>query len=292
MVLTFSCTSILLQAMPEDTATAVAEKEEDLEFAAADSPAPEADEDPSLAGMEEEVRSLTKLQKALEKEREANKKTRNEYRRAEKKIADLEQKIKKTTESFDPEKYQQVQKRLSEYEEAELFRKKEFQKLLEKKDAELVGVNKQLAEFKKKYEDLVVQSALENAFLKAGGREDLAGEPDADLLVRPSQIVVTQLRQMVKIDPDTGEVVAVDSLGNPLKNEDGRRKTPTDLMIELRKSTLAPLFHPQNPNSGMGVNPQQGNLASQVPVVTRDQIARGEVSMDDILTGKVQVMEE
>lgn len=223
---------------------------------------------------EDAARRAIALEEVLRKERQAAKE-------ASKKAEKLENELKQLKEKFDPEKYRIL-------EEQELARKQQFEQISQRQKAELDETRKQKQTLEEQLTNLKIETAVKNAFYKAGGRDELLNPSDIEDDISPSDTVLTLLKNRIKVS-EQGELILVDKLGRVEVGKDGRPKTLIEEMQRLRKGSLAGLFYPENTNEGMGS--VQSVTADGKPIrsYSREAAKMGKADIEAIAKGKAQI---
>lgn len=226
------------------------------------------------------------LLSALRKEREekaAVQKLLNEKSAKEKELLTQLERVK----AIDPDQYHRLQKAQAEREEQDLLRRKEFDRAKEQYLTEAETARKQAAELKNEINNLRMTTAIEKAFFEAGGRKssfDLSAQGMED--ITPVEAILSVFRNRIKLEED-GKIVFLNAVGNIEINSEGRPKTISEKMIELKKGSMGTLFEPENTNSGTGATPTMANSnGKQVKVYSAEQARNGRASINDIASGK------
>lgn len=229
---------------------------------------------------------IQKLMVTLQKERAA----REQYEKQLKEAAKREQEQKKALDKYkaiDPDKYQALLEEAARKEEQELEQKRAYEELKQRYKSGEEAAIRERDEMRQKYEITVIENAIRNAFFENGGRKPAileSSEGGSFEDIPPVEVIINQLRARMKIVD--GRVCIVDRVGSVEHTENGRPKTLSEKMQELRKGSLGTLFEPVNDSKGGGMSPQTASIGGkQVKVYTRKQAMAGQVPMAEIASG-------
>lgn len=223
---------------------------------------------------EDAARRAIALEEVLRKERQLAKE-------ASKKAENLERELNQLKEKFDPEKYRIL-------EEQELARKQQFEQISQRQKAELDETRKQKQTLEEQLTNLKIETAVKNAFYKAGGRDELLNPTDIEDDISPSDTVLTLLKNRIKVS-EQGELILIDKLGRIEVGKDGRPKSLIEEMQRLRKGSLAGLFYPENTNEGMGSTQSVTADGKPIRSYSREAARAGKADIDAIAKGKAQL---
>ncbi len=235
-----------------------------------------------------EIGQDDKLVSALNKERDARKQLENQLKAQAQKERELEQKLERVKD-IDPTQYSRLIQEQAERDEQNLLRRQEFEKAREGYRVQTEAATKRAEEAHHQLEALTIRTATEKAFFESGGRKstfDLSAQGGED--IAPVEAMLALFRGRVRLEE--GKVVILNSVGGVELNSEGRPKSLTEKMSEIKKGSMGSLFAPENNNSGSGMNPTTTNYqGKQVKLFSREQARSGKASMSDIASGKAFV---
>lgn len=227
---------------------------------------------------------LTKLIKALETERDNRKRLEKEAKEKTAKIAEYENSLDKYKQ-IDPERYEALIRAEREREEQELLRKRNFEEAKARYQQES-EISKKTAEgWRQKYEQTILETAVKSAFYDQGGRKsgyDLESQGIDD--VAPVEAILNLLAPRIKLDE--GRLVITSRTGEVEINSEGRPKSLSEKMLELRKGSMGALFEPESRASGGGMSASVTSDGQRYKLFSRDQARSGRASIDDIAAGR------
>jgi hypothetical protein len=189
------------------------------------------------ASTEPEVKSsgdVENLLKTLEKERKARKEAESLAKQKSERERQLESELSKMKE-IDPEKYWALVEDSKKREEENLLKKRQYEELRTRFQQEAQEAKQKEKEAYNRYNDLMVDTAVKEAFFSAGGRRpnvatDIEGDPT------PLESVMSYIKPRLSVKD--GRVVILDRSGNPELNKDGVPKSVGEKMMEFKKGTL------------------------------------------------------
>lgn len=227
---------------------------------------------------------LTKLIKALDAERENRKRLEKETREKTAKIAEYENSLDRYKQ-VDPERYEALIKAERDREEQELLRKRNYEEAKAKYQQESEVSRKTAENWRQKYEQTVLETAIKSTFYDQGGRKsgyDLESEGIDD--VAPVEAILNLLTPRIKLDE--GRLVITGRTGEVELNNEGRPKSLSEKMLELRKGSMGALFEPESRASGSGMVATVTSDGQKYKLFSRDQARSGRASIDDIAAGR------
>lgn len=227
---------------------------------------------------------LTKLLKALETERDNRKRLEKEAKEKSSKIAEYENSLDKYKQ-IDPERYEALIKAEREREEQELIRKQNYEQAKARYQQESEASRKTAENWKNKYEQTVLETAIKSTFYDQGGRKsgyDLESQGIDD--VAPVEAILNLLTPRIKLDE--GRLVITGRTGEVELNAEGRPKSLSEKMLELRKGSMGALFEPESRASGSGMTATFASDGQRYKLFSRDQARSGKASIDDIAAGR------
>lgn len=227
---------------------------------------------------------LQKVLAALQKERTA----RENFEKQLKEAAKREQEQKKALEKYktiDPDRYENLLKEAQRREEQELEKQKAYDELKQRhRENEEKAIN-EAKTWKEKFETEKIENAIRNAFFENGGRKPAIIE-DTEVSIEdihPVEVVINQLRSRVKLVD--GRIQVIDRVGS-VEYTEGRPKTLSEKINELKQGSLGTLFEPINDSKGGGMTPQTASINGKpVKVYTQKQVQAGQVPMAEIANG-------
>lgn len=237
---------------------------------------------------EAQSEDLTKLLKALETERENRKRLEKEAKEKGSKISEYEQSLERY-KAIDPERYDKLIRAEQEREEQDLLRKRNFEELKSRYQQESEANKRTAQTWQQKYETTVLETAIKTAFYDQGGRKsgyDLESQGIDD--VAPVEAILNLIAPRVKVEE--GKLVITGRSGEVELNSDGRPKTISEKMLELRKGSMGALFEPESRASGSGMSPTFASSdGKNYKLFSREQARSGKASIDDIAAGKALI---
>jgi hypothetical protein len=247
----------------------------------------------STTGQSEEVSQSTtettpddiqKLLATLQKERARAENLEKQFKDARKREEE-QRLILEKHKNVDPDKYQKLLEEAKRKEEQELEQKRAYDEL---KQRHMANEQKALAEANK-WEEMwrteKIENAIRNSFFENGGRKPAIIENTEVSIedIHPVEVVINQMRGRVKIVD--GRVCVVDRVGS-IEYTEGRPKTLSEKIQELKQGSLGTLFEPINDSKGGGMTPQTASVGGkQVKVYTRKQVQSGQVPMAELAAG-------
>ena len=232
-----------------------------------------------------EPQEIQNLLSALEKERTGRTQAEKELKARTIKEQELQAQLRRV-EAIDPDQYKKLQEAQARRDEDDLLRRKKFDEVKQQYLTEADAARKQTIDLKNQYNSLLTKTAIEKAFFEAGGRKssfDLSAQGTED--VTPAEAILSVLRHRIRLE-ETGQIVFLNSVGNTEMNSEGRVKSISEKMVELKKGSMGALFEPENTNSGTGATPTVSSNGKQVKVYSVEQARNGRASMNDIASGK------
>jgi|GEM_PF-1154990 len=232
-----------------------------------------------------EPQEIQNLLSALEKERTGRAQAEKELKARTIKEQELQAQLKRV-EAIDPDQYKKLQEAQARRDEDDLLRRKKFDEVRQQYLNEADAARKQTTDLKNQYNSLLTKTAIEKAFFEAGGRKssfDLSAQGTED--VTPAEAILYVLQHRIRLE-ETGQIVFLNSVGNTEMNSEGRVKSISEKMVELKKGSMGALFEPENTNSGTGATPTVSSNGKPVKVYSVEQARNGRASMDDIASGK------
>jgi hypothetical protein len=224
----------------------------------------------------------------LAKERNALKQLQTQLQAQTQKEQELQKQLD-SVKNIDPAQYERLLKEQAERDEQNLLKRAEFDKARESYRQQTEAANKKAEEAHQQLETMTVRTATEKAFYECGGRKtefDLSAQGGED--IAPVEAILALLKPKLRIED--GRVVILNSVGAVEVNSEGRPKTLTEKMTEIKKGSMGSLFAPENMNAGSGMNPTTTNRNGQpVKLYTREQARNGKASMSEIAYGKAFV---
>lgn len=225
----------------------------------------------------------------LEREKAARKALEKELKEKASKEVELQTTLERY-KSVDPDQYEKLIKAQAERDEKDLLARKEFAVLREQYRAEAEAAKKDANSWKGRYDELQIKTAVESAFFNNGGRKssiDLSAQGVEAEDITPVEAVLSILKEKIQIQD--GKIVLLNSVGSVELNSEGRPKTITEKILELKKGSMGTLFDPENTNSGSGMTPTTTYNGKMVKIFSRAQARQGAASIDDIADGKAFV---
>lgn len=229
---------------------------------------------------------ITKLLKALETERETRKRLEADIKTRTTKEKEVQAQLEKYKQ-IDPERYEKLLKAEQDREEQELLRKKNYEELKSRHQQETDASRKLAADWQVKYETTVVETAIKTSFFENGGKKNTYSFEDGGEDVPPVEAILNLLRPRIKLED--GKVIILSRSGEVELNAEGRPKSLTEKMLELRKGSMGALFDPQTNAAGSGMLPTTTHNGQQYKVFSKDQARSGRASIDDLASGKALV---
>jgi hypothetical protein len=224
------------------------------------------------------------LLKALQTERAAAKIAKDELADREKQLAEREAQLSRL-KGIDPTKYQELLTRQQQSEEEDLRKNKQWDTLkgnYEKKQGEL---STQVQSWQSKYQSLLAQQAIKDAFVSAGGIVEVTAIDGEQ--IAPLDLVAQYFGNRIQVEDD--RVTLLDRFGKPETHE-GRNLSLTEKMIQLKRGSLGYLFQPESKHSGTGSNPSTiGPNGKQLIVYTQEQARSGKADMKKVASGEAVI---
>jgi hypothetical protein len=228
-----------------------------------------------------EDRDPTALLKALQQQRAATEAAQKELKERKAAQSDLEKQVERL-KGIDPDKYQELLTRQQQLEEEDLRRGKQWDTLkgtYEKQKGELTA---KVTEWQGKYERILASQAVKDAFTATGGLtdvQDFEGES-----IAPLDLLTQFFGNRVTVDGD--RVTLLDRYGKP-ETIEGRNKSLTEKMLELKRGSMGSLFAPENRNAGTGSTPSTIRAdGSGLIIYTQEQARAGKADLKLIAQGK------
>ena len=242
-------------------------------------PVEETKEQPSTTESDEIQKVLNTLRKEREKAATLDKELKEAKKREEENRKALER-----YKAIDPEKYQLLLEEAARKEEQDLEQRRAYEELKTRYKTEAESAQKERDDWRNKYETSIVENAIRTAFFENGGRKPVPIEGDITIEdIHPVEMMINQMKSRVKVID--GRVCVVDRVGS-VELLDGRPKTLSEKMQELRQGSSGTLFEPVNDSKGGGMLPQTASVGGkQVKVYTRKQAQEGKVPMSEIASG-------
>lgn len=229
-------------------------------------------------------RDPTALLKALQTERAAAKLAKDELADRERQLAEREAQLSRL-KGIDPTKYQELLTRQQQSEEEDLRRNKQWDTLkgnYEKQKAELTA---KAANSESKYQSLLAQQAIKDAFISAGGITEVQAIDGEQ--IAPLDLVAQYFGNRIQVQED--RVTLLDRFGKPETHE-GRNLSLTEKMVQLKRGSLGYLFQPESKHSGTGSNPSTiGPNGKQLIVYTQEQARSGKADMKKVAAGEAVI---
>lgn len=226
------------------------------------------------------------LLSALQAEREKASSATKALKEQQKAVSALEKRLKQM-ESIDPDRYQQLVKEAEVRRERDLEKQQRYEEIKAEKQQRIDVLAQSNAELKQALEETKIHAAVKEAFYNAGGKRSAFSEEVPNDL-SPFEFMYAGMRQRIKFD-DTGKLVVTDPTGAIELAEDGTPKSLSEKMVELSRGNMGGIFEPQGTATGGGSTNTFSKNGKQVRVVTWEQAQSGQVSVDDIASGKVIV---
>jgi DNA repair exonuclease SbcCD ATPase subunit len=219
------------------------------------------------------------LLKALQSERATSKATKERLEELNSRIQSISKKLERY-QSIDPDKYQELLTQQQRIEEEELIANDRWDELKGTYEKQKRELTTQVQTWQSRHDRLLSQQAIKDAFVAAGGiaeSQAIDGEQIAPLdLV--SQYFGTRLQ--VKDD----RVVLLDRLGKP-ETVEGRSKSLTEKMVELKRGSLGYLFRPESNHASFSPSTIGAN-SKQPTVYTQEQARTGKADLKAVAAGK------
>jgi hypothetical protein len=223
------------------------------------------------------------LLSALNKERERAATNEKALEEARTRQTELQTQLERV-QSIDPDKYQQMLDNQRKIEEEALVQSNQWSTLKAQAQEEVTGFKQQISNLETNYNSLLIKDQLGKAFRAAGGIEDVQPIEGVES-INPLDLIVNYLGSRIKLD--NGRVTLLDSVGREEKNADGKSKTLSEKMLEMKRSQLGNLFRAENTSSGGG---SRNNITradgKQLTVYTRSQARAGKADMSAIARGE------
>jgi hypothetical protein len=206
---------------------------------------------------------------ALKTERASVKATREQIETVNRQIAERNSRFEQSRE-IDPAKYQELLAMEQRIADEELKQNQDWDVLKSNYEKQKGELNTQIQTSQKKYQGLIAQQAIKDAFLATGGI-DKADDGDVSAL----DLVTQYFNNRVQVIED--RITLLDRSGNR------ESLSLVDKMLELKNGSMKSLFaSPQpssRPPSTIGVNGQQ------LIVYTQEQARSGKADMKKVATG-------
>jgi hypothetical protein len=192
-------------------------------------------------------------------------------------------------QSIDPEKYQQMLENQRKLEEEALVQSNQWSTLKTQAQEEVAIAKQQVATLESNYNQLLIKDQLGKAFRAAGGIEDI--KPiDGVEQVNPIDLLSTFLAPRIKFD--NGKVTLLDAMGREEKNAEGKPKTLSEKMFELKRGSFPNLFRAESTASGSGAPANMTRFDGKaLTVYTRAQARAGRADMAAVARGEAIIMD-
>lgn len=228
-----------------------------------------------------------KLMSALQGEREKSAAFKKQADENSVKIGQLEKRLQKVA-TIDPDKYEQMQQTFRAIEEEAQVKTQQWGELRARYEDEKKGLNDENGSLKLTIQKMEIRNQLGAAFRQTGGLESIP-VPDGVEAVDPLNLLVNYLGDRVKFIDN--KAVLFDSLGREERNADGKPKSLSEKMQELKKGSLGNLFRASNENSGNGTRQTMTrNDGKQMIVYTSEQAANGKADMNAVRRGEAVIV--
>lgn len=203
-----------------------------------------------------------------------------------------ETELQKQLEQFkgvDPGKVQELMDKQARAEQDELKKTQQWDLLEKNLSGQLNAEKNAAAVLRQENAELFVSMRLGQAFRMAGGIENTQAIEGTEV-INPIDLIKNYLGSRLKREGD--QLVLLDQFGKPEKNTDGKPKSLSEKMIELKKGSLGTLFRAESTASGGGA--QQSMVTAdgrQKIVYTRAQAMSGMADMAKIASGEAVIID-
>lgn len=232
----------------------------------------------------ESTPDIAKLLNALQRERETRARLEKEVSEKTKAEKDYELKLKRY-QQVDPEQYELLLREKTEREEQDLIRKQSFEELKERYRVDNENKVKEAESWRTRHDDLLKRTAIEKAFYETGGKRSTFDLDSSIEEIPPIEAVQQILLSRIRIE-EGGRVVVLDRFGQAESNSEGKTKTLTEKMLELKKGSIGTLFEPAGSATGGGKVPTTvDSQGRSVKVFSRESARNGKASIDAIARG-------
>lgn len=207
---------------------------------------------------------------ALKAERASVKATREQLETVNRQIAERNNRFDRSRE-VDPAKYQELLAMEQRIADEELKQNQDWDVLKSNYEKQTGELNTQIQTYQNKYQGLITQQAIKDAFVATGG---IIKPDDGD--VSALDLVTQYFNKRVQVIDD--RITLLDRSGNR------ESVSLVDKMLELKRGSMKSLFASPQPSSRptlstIGVNGQQ------LTVYTQEQARSGKADMKKVATG-------
>jgi hypothetical protein len=228
-----------------------------------------------------------KLMSALLGEREKSAAFKKQADDNSAKIGQLEKQLQKVA-TIDPDKYEQMEKTFRAIEEEAQVKNQQWGELKTRYEDEKKILADENGSLKLAMQKMEIRNQLGAAFRQTGGLESVS-VPDGVEAIDPLNLLVSHFGDRVKFMDN--KAVLFDHLGREERNADGKPKTLSEKMQELKKGSLGNLFKADNQNSGNGTRQTMTrNDGKQMTVYTNEQAATGKADMNAVRRGEAVIV--
>jgi hypothetical protein len=255
-----------------------------------DDPEKEATTGKSDGGADDPIKLMSALQSEREKNAAFKKQADDHKKQADDnstKIKQLEEQLQKVA-AIDPAKYEQMERTFRAIEEEAQVKSQQWGELKARYEDEKKVLADEAKSLKLAIQKMEIRNQLGAAFRQTGGLESIP-VPDGVEAVDPLNLLVNHFGDRVKFIDN--KAVLFDHLGREERNPDGKPKTLSEKMQELKKGSLGNLFEADNKNSGNGTRQTMTrNDGKQMVVYTKEQAASGKADMNAVRRGEAVII--
>lgn len=229
-----------------------------------------------------------KLLTALQGEREKSASFKKQADDNQARIADLEKELGKV-KAIDPTKYQQMLDSQRAIEEEAQIKNREWGELKNRYGEEAKVLKGENNSLKEKMSRMEIRDQLGHAFRATGGLESIP-VPEGAEQVDPLNLLISYLGDRVKLID--GKSVLHDNYGREEKNAEGKPKTLSEKMLELKRGSLGNLFRAESNASGNDSRTTMTRTdGTQMIVYTVQQAAEGKADMEKVRKGQAMIVQ-
>jgi hypothetical protein len=214
------------------------------------------------------------LIKALNAQKSAAEAAKKELKDRSMQLSRLERQVE-LIKGIDPDRYQEMLDRQQQIEEEDLLKNREWDTLKSNYDRKQKELASQAKNWQGKYQEMLVQKSIKDAFLAANG------------IIEVDDLMLAQFRNRVRVED--GKTILLDRIGLP-ETLDGRNKTLLEKMLELKCDGMGYLFQSEARSFSTGASLSTiGADGNKLIIYTQEQARTGKANLDWVRKGKAVI---